>query len=1089
MKKKCERWQRLVLLWLVVLPWAGLNAQTEQISDPVTVQAEKISLPDLMASLQRQTAYIFSFDHDLLAKTEVTHIRWNKMPLGKALSELKQKAGLQYTILDRNIAVVPAVRSSKKAENIESVQTGGRITGKIVDFENSNPLAGASIRVEGTAWASTTDEQGKFELNNLPPGLYTLVLSYVGYANNRLAEVEVVAGRNTQIDGKLQPARAWNEVVVRSAGIRKRAVANTSDEQLIKEMYNAKTVISGISNEQIARTLDRDAAEVVKRIPGVNISEDRFVIVRGLGKRYNLTFLNDALAPATDADSRSFSYDVINSNAIDRIMVYKSPSPDLPGEFSGGLVKIYTKKSQLTRQVDIQLSAQYRPGSTFKDVWSYAGSKTDFLGFDNGVRNLPKGIPSATEFNHLNTQQNAVYSRQFANNYVLDKQFRSGPDLRFNINYYDAWKTGGHYISNLTSVAYTNTHEQRSTEASSYTKYIDGRIQQGIHSARLSVVQTNGLTVNKNLSFELRNFINQNGQRIAVEDYRILDDYERYENRHVNLYYVSNFIYSGQLSGKYQFGANKENGVTGNFSYSSIHKSEPDNRDYTFTRPIQPSGRGDAEDAWALSTGLISRYLLSRVFNDVKENAYQGNIDLNYHINPSLAFKAGYFYENRWRDYNNRTFVLNNGPNLYDPNLYIGPGEDPELGSGGKIPGEKLPIRVLEKYLPVYFPAAMFREDGTGYTFFEKTSPNNQYFADNTLHAGYLSGDVTLLHERLNIFGGVRVEHNRFRILGAYKAGLTAYPLQVNQPVTSVLPSVNLSFKADSNVIIRMGYGRTLNRPEFREAAPVQYSNYLEQETYLGNPALTTVNIDNAELRAEWYPKSTRRNEMVNVGVFYKRLDKPIERLRVVFSDGFDQYFYANTGQATIYGAEAELRKSFDFLGSKLFRDLSVILNGSWFKSTVKVPAQPERIGYAGARERPMQGQSPYLFNASLNYENVGYGTKLALTFNRAGDYIYVVGANPDAGRGDPDVMMKGRSQLDITWRQRINKIFSINAGVQNVLNAPVILYQDWKRNYHYDALAGKPPVFNSTLFDKGDIIYRRYYLKPYYSFSVNMIF
>lgn len=1088
MKKNRERWWWLTGLLLVALPWTALRAQMEQIGDPVTIQADRISVPELMARLQNQTSYLFSFDQEPLAKIYVTNIHWNKTTLGKALTELKQKAGLQYTILDKNIAVVLQTRNNNKPEGLDETQQAGSIIGNVVDFENGNPLAGATVRAEGTDYATLTDAQGKFALKGMSPGEYAIILTYVGYATNRFAGLVVEGNKTTQIDCKMQSVHEMNAVVVRNSGIRKRAVSNTSDEQLVKEMYNSKTVISGISNEQIARTLDRDAAEVVKRIPGVNISEDRFVIVRGLNKRYNLTFLNDAMAPATDADSRSFSYDVINSNAIDRIIVYKSPSPDLPGEFSGGLVKIYTKRSQLTRQVDVQLSAQYRPGSTFKDVWSYGGSKTDFLGFDNGVRSLPKGIPSATDFNHLTTQQNAYYSRQLKNNYVLDKSYQAAPDLRFNVNYYDAWKIGSHYISNLTSVAYTNTHEQRVTEQSSYSKFMDGTVRQGIHSARLSVVQTNGLTVNKQLSFELRNFINQNGQRIAIEDYRILDDYADLENRHINLYYVSNFIYSGQFSGKYLFGKRRENVLSGNISYSSIHKSEPDNRDYTFSRSIKAAGEEPA--SWSLASNTISRYLLSRVFNDVKEQANQANIDLNCRINSVLGFKTGYFYENRWRDFSSRTFVLNNGPNLYDPNLLINAGEDPELGNGGKLPAGGRAIDVQEKYLPLYFRDSLFREDGTGYSFFEKTSPNNQYLADNMLHAAYLSGDLNVLQERLNIFGGVRIEHNRFRILGAYKAGLAAYPLEVSQPITSVLPSINFSYKADSTVIIRMGYGRTVNRPEFREAAPVRYSNYLDQETYTGNPALTTVNIDNIECRLEWYPQSTLRNEMFNIGVFYKRLDKPIERMRTIFSDGFDQYFYANTGQATVYGAEAELRKSLDFLGGqKVFRDLSLVINGSWFKSKVKVPALPNQIGYDGPRERPMQGQSPYLLNVSLNYENPGAGTKLALTYNRAGDYIYVVGANPDANRADPDVMMRGRSQLDFTWRQRVNKMFSINAGVQNLLNAPVLLYQDWKRNYRYDALAGKPPAFGSSLFNSADIIYRRYYLKPYYSFSVNMIF
>ena len=129
-----------------------------------------------------------------------------------------------------------------------------------------------------------------------------------------------------------------------------------------------------------------------------------------------------------------------------------------------------------------------------------------------------------------------------------------------------------------------------------------------------------------------------------------------------------------------------------------------------------------------------------------------------------------------------------------------------------------------------------------------------------------------------------------------------------------------------------------------------------------------------------------------------------------------------------------------------------------------------------------MQGQSPYLINASLNYENAGAGTKVSLSFNRAADYIYAIGANKDERR-DADIMMHARNQLDITFRQRLNRMFSVNAGVQNVLNAPVLLYQDWTRNYHYNASTGthQPPA-------GGDMVFRRYYPRPYYSFGINMI-
>lgn len=1057
--------------------------------EPVSLSVTRTNATELLDKLDAQTNFSFTFSKNAFREIAVEKIGWEKVTLHKALEELKTRFGIEYQVVNTTISfrLRQPVKEPQTADTVVPGK-GGRVTGRVVDFENGDPLIGASISVEGLDWVSLSDSTGHYVLQGLEPGTYTLLVSYVGYEAGRIQNLRITATNATVFDVKLQVRSASSGVVV--TGIRRRRVLNSSDEQLVTELYNSQTVVSGISNEQIARTLDRDAGEVVKRVAGVNISEDNYVIVRGLNKRYNLTFLNDAMAPATDADSRAFSYDVINSNAIDRIMVYKSPSADLPGEFSGGLVKIFTKKSQLTRQFDVQFSAQYRPQSSFENVLNYAGSKTDFLGFDDGKRAIPAGIPRAASFNHLSPADNARYSREFKNVYLLDRDYKAGPDLRFNVNYYDAWKIGGQYLRNLTSVSYTNTHEQRVSEQNSLYKHHDGQLTQGIHAARLSVIQSNEIKLMDGLNLELRHFFNTNNQRIAVEDYRQLDDYPEYEFRHQNLYYVQNQLYTGQVAANYAFGKNKANNLKANLSYSTIHKQEPDNRDYTLRRNVQAGndpvkGGEDENNPWVLGTELISYYTLSRVFNDIKEKTYQGNLDLVYRLTERWGLKAGVYHETRIRDFSSRTFILVNGVNLYDPNLAI-------IGSrfssdNGPIPGGGIQIR--EQYLQHYFNQELFREDGTGYRWLEKTNPNNQYYADNVLNAGYLSTDFNFLQNRLNVFGGLRVEDNSFRILGSHEYGLAAYPLEVKVPVTSWLPSVNISYRPDSAWIIRAGYGKTLNRPEFRETAPMQYTNYLEQETYVGNPLLQPVDIHNWEARLEWFPNSTLRNEMVNIGFFYKVLDKPIERFRMIFSEGFDQFFYVNTGRATVYGMEAEFRKGFGFLPGRFFRNLSTVLNGSWFKSNVDVPGMPDRIGYAGARSRPMQGQSPYLLNAALNYEDAGLGTRISLSYNRAGDYIYAVGANKGE-RADADIMMHGRDQLDITWRQRINKTFSVNAGVQNVLNAPFLLYQDAKNNYHYDELTGKGPDPNGgSIYDASDVIFRKYYPRPYFSLAVNMIF
>lgn len=1052
----------------------------------ITITFNQQSLTDCLDKITALTGIRFYYEGNEIKQITGKHTAaYTAQPLSVVLKALLSGTDFEWQEVNQRIAIKrkstpPAKPVNNPPVPKQVVPGSGFITGTIVDFENGDPLPGASVSIEGKPFTTVSDPKGIYELRDVPEGSYTLVVSYIGYQQTRLQHLKVNTGKLV-VDVKLQ-VRSTTAGAVEVTAIRRKKVANTSDAQLVQELYKAKTIISGISNEQIARTLDRDAAEIVKRVPGVNISEDNFVIVRGLNKRYNITFLNDAMAPATDADSRSFSYDVINSNAIDRIMVHKSPSPDLPGEFSGGLVKIYTKKSQLTRQIDIQASMQYRQGSTFENIWSYAGGKYDFLGFDDGTRKLPEGIPGALTYNHLTPAENARYGRQFKNIYVLDKSYKPLPDLRLNANYYNAWRIGGRYLKNLTTIAFTNTHQMREIEQNSLYKYYDGNITQGIHAARISAIQNNEISLNDRLTVELRHFVNINNQRIAVEDYRKLVDYDKQEFRHTNLYYEENKMYSGQLSANYLLGKDKKSDIKAGLSYSTIHKREPDNRDYTLRRATG----GAKEEPWSLGTELISFYMLSRVFTDVKEDNYQANVDLNYRITDTWGFKTGFYHSTRTRDFSNRTFILVNGVNLYDPNLSIAGSK--YISDNGQAPSHKNPV--YEKYLQHYFNQSMFREDGTGYRWLEKTSPNNQYYADNVLNAGYLSTDFNLLNNRLNVFGGVRVEDNRFRILGSYENGLAAYPLVVDQPITSLLPSINASFRVDSSLIIRAGYGKTLNRPEFREAAPMEYTNYVDQETYAGNPGLTTVNIHNAEVRLEWYPGSSRKNEMVNIGFFYKQLDKPIERFRMIYSEGFDRFFYTNTGKANVLGIEAEVRKSFDFIPGKFFRDLSVIMNGSWFKSEVNVPPLPDNVGYSqNGRTRPMQGQSPYLLNASLNYENSGTGSKVAITFNRADDYIYAVGANKGE-RADADIMLKGRNQLDLTWRQRLNKTFSINAGVQNVLNTPYFLYQDWKNNYRYDKITGAgPDVLNPSGYDDGDVVYRRFYQNPYYSLALNMIF
>ena len=1039
-------------------PYHPCNDSLSQDEIKITIRLDHASLTTSIKMVESQAKLNFIYNSQLLGTIhqEITH-RFDGATLREVLSYLLKDTQLEYRQEGNNIILRPKPVPPRP----------GSIRGRVVDFENGNPLAGATVRISGNPGGLVTNEQGYYEFKTIPPGTYILIFSYVGYQPSHLSGVKVLEDRATVADFKLQAASKLDEVVIRS-GPRRRAVVNTTDEQLVHELYTARTVVSGISNEQIARSTDVDAAEVVKRVSGVNVTDDRFIVVRGMNKRYNVTFLNNNIAPATEPDSKAFSYDQIPSNAIDHMLVYKSPSPDLPGEFAGGVIKIYTKKSMFTRQLDIQISAQYRPGSSFSNVLSYPGGKYDWLGFDDGSRKLPAGLPSTLAYNYLSTADNARYSAAFKDNYQ-STHYHSDLDKRVVLNYYDAWRLGTRHLNNLTSVSFTNTTTNYLMSVQRSGGIDKGFIEQGSFNGRIGLMQTNNINLNKHLTLELKNFINQQGNKMLSRDAMARGAYTGYQ-RYTSLGFQSKFVYSGQLSSYLSWGSRHHNDLFINLGYTRASYSDPDLRQIGYNKvakdTVAPANlQQDMLDdrilgPWRLGTPTGAG--LRRLFTTVKERSYQANTDLEHTFTDEFHIKTGAYWEYRYRDVSLRSFQLSD--NTYDPNIGL---------FGYTKPGEE-GLGMTEDLLNTALRPEMFRADGSGFHYVDGSEPGDSYLAENRNISGYISMDLHSRDKKWEAFGGLRVENNQLRILGAQQAGLALYPMDIRHPLTSWLPSVNLSWRPDSALILRAGYGRTVNRPEFREVAPFSYKDFLNLYNYTGNPDLTTVNIHNADLRLEWYPRSMLRNEMFSVGVFYKHLDHPIEQVLARYIEDEALYWnilFTNSGPANVYGAEAEIRKSLSFLGGRVFKNLSLVMNSTLIYSRVSSPAMNEP-GSRTARKRPLQGQPPYIVNLGLHYEDPAKGRKLALIYNRSGDMLTLLGNND----GDLyDIMQRGRDQLDVTCTQRINKFLHIKAGVQNLLNAPQHQYEDRKRNYKYDAGA--------------DAEYRNYKTGAYYSLALNFIF
>jgi hypothetical protein len=206
-------------------------------------------------------------------------------------------------------------------------QTTASLKGQIIDKSSGMGVPGAALIIESLKKGSAANSDGNFKIDFLTPGSYKVKVSALSYKSVEITDVILKSGLNELNVVIEEDVNLLNEVVVTSV---KRM---NSELAVIQASRQADAVVSGISSRTISKSQDRSAAEVVKRIPGVSVINDRYIMVRGLASRYNNVWVNNASVPGTEADSRSFSFDMIPGSQIESIMIVKSPSAELPSDF------------------------------------------------------------------------------------------------------------------------------------------------------------------------------------------------------------------------------------------------------------------------------------------------------------------------------------------------------------------------------------------------------------------------------------------------------------------------------------------------------------------------------------------------------------------------------------------------------------------------------------------------------------------------------------------------------------------------------------------------------------------------------------
>ena len=882
----------------------------------------------------------------------------------------------------------------------------GKIEGKIIDSKSGAVLSGVSISVNGDKTIASTGIDGYFVVTLEAGKKYTLTLTSVGYQTKEITDVEITANQLNHLEILLDKAsKTETAVVVRSSARKESAAA------LISFQKNTTVVAQVVSAEAIRRSPDKNTGEVLKRVPGASVQEGKYLVVRGLADRYNQAMINGILLSSTEPDRKTFSFDIIPSSMIDNIIINKAFIPELPGEWAGGLIQVNTKDVPAKDFLTVQVGTGFNTNTIGKDFYTYKGSNTDWLGFDNGARGLPDNFPNKSTFAALSETEKSVLGASLKNIWTADKTSSNvTPVLNqsFLINGGFNKKLGSkNKLAAIFALNYSRSNKRTEFEnriiryqnntADVYFDYFNNKYNREVLAGALANIT---LQLGNNNKISFKNILNVN-----TSNYATLRNGKDFEGRFAGtpdnvrateLAFKANTFFNTQLSGEHNI---KKYGAKLNWygSFNILDQYVPDQRRVQYVQE-DPTVANSPYIIY-IPVSKSSQKNGSRYFGYLSDYVYTagGDVAKTFQVkNLSQTIKAGYFFQVKDRLFDSRPFAI------YEPS--------------GSSQFQYLPQDQV--FAPQNFGAGKL-------AFNELAGESYRYLANSIMNAGFLQFDNQIT-SRLRAVWGVRVE-DFDQIIGSVRK---SDPRHVYNKVTDYLPGVNLTYKLNDRTNLRVSGSQTVVRPEFRELSTFQFYDFDLSATVAGNTGLVRTKVTNFDIRYELYP---RAGELFTVGAFYKYFKNPLEAYINPASGDGSTYNLLNADEANGFGAELEFRKKLDFNTS--LKNFTVQGNLSYIFNRV-IPLY-----------RAMQGQSPYLLNAAVQYDLEKYGISTTLLFNQIGRRIALVG-----GGDQPPIWENPRPVLDLQIAKKVlKKKGEVKMNIADIINKQAIFYTDLNDNKKYD--------------------------------------
>lgn len=894
------------------------------------------------------------------------------------------------------------------ADNHETQQTV-KITGIVVDNDIETPIAEVSIRVVDTLIRGKTDEIGVFSLE-LPSGTYKIYASAPFYNTFIITDFQVsTRATPPPLHIKLTPQ------VVKLDPIKFPVQLSQSSERgLLEKRMRSSRIEDSISTEEISRLPASSAEEAIKRVTGVSIVGGRYVFVRGLGERYSNTLLNNVEIPSPEPNRRVVPMDIFPASLLASLQTVKTFSPDQPGGFAGGSVQVFTKDFPEELTMSLSMSSGFNTQAIGEDGLTYPGGGLDFLGFDDGSRALPSIVENQAadlpirergRFTPLGFTPKEIqeFGQSFSNVWSPERrQVPINQGYKFSLG--NRNEILGKEFGYLGVISYGNSH--------SYDTQVRNAFRIGLNETLSPVTSYNversgnevdwGSVLNASLRFSPKHRLSIRTlfTHTAEDETRTWEGFNADRNtdmRSTRLRYVERQLFSGQLAGThdFNFGAPVLEGpeqpdvsMEWRLTYSRASRDEPDTRENIY------EDRGDGTYTFRDVTHSGSRF-----FFDLEDDEYNVRLDWKIPLGVEGLFKFGGLLRDRARTFDVRRFrflpadQVDATVNLSDP---------PEV------------LFQIQNIAPRVFELR------------ESTRATDNYLADHNIYSTYLMLDLPIT-AKWQVMTGVRLESSDQTATTYDPFAASRKEIEANLETLDWLPGLNVTYRLTEQMNLRLAASRTITRPDFRELAPFEFTDFVGGRTILGNPDLERTQIDNFDFRWETFPQI---GGILAVSAFYKRFQKPIEQ--IVQPQAEVRITYENAEGANNYGVELEARQNLGVLTEAL-RKFSINTNAALISSQVVLP---EDVGIQTSSERPLQGQCPYIVNVSVGFEDPNWGISSAIAYNISGRRLSEVG-----NHGVPDVYEQPRGQLDVSFSRTVANYFKFSVSAKNLLD-PYVRYK-----------------------------------------------